>query len=317
MAAAAIGATIVADYSEEFQWAQKNFRSFYIEEEAEIAQNKAFPTAILSGDLDEAVAKTLYGRGFTPENTILAHSVCSDEVNNKDEQLVALMVHRWQEGFSLGGLAGIPFAGKAGFGAFLHHVPDSGKLLVMFAPHVGIDSKGIVGALQRDGQEKVSNACGAGIGAYKALMAKSSANTPPPVKLGDDKGTDPFDPQLNTIVGLLEQRLAGIDNAIDPITFVTYQMYAIVRDLVDDCIAQTPDLFNLATEVAIVGGVMINRRVGGDFFQPLNFETRVKDGRVIDLYEESFGQRPDLTGVLGSKEAVDALYDRSGKRAKL
>ena len=124
MAAAAIGATIVADYSEEFQWAQKNFRSFYIEEEAEIAQKKAFPTAILSGDLDEAVAKTLYGRGFTPENTILSHSVCSDEVNNKDEQLVALMVHRWQEGFSLGGLAGIPFAGKAGFGAFLHHVPD-------------------------------------------------------------------------------------------------------------------------------------------------------------------------------------------------
>lgn len=313
MAAAAVGATIVADYSEEFQWAQKNFRSFYIEEEAEIAQNKAFPTAILSGDLDEAVAKTLYKRGFTPENTILAHSVCSDEVNNKDEQLVALMVHRWEEGFSLGGLAGIPFAGKAGFGAFLHHVPDSGKLLVMFAPHVGIDSKGIVGALQRDGQQNVSNACGAGIGAYKALMAKSSANTPPPA-LPD---TDLFDPQLKTIIDLLEQRLAGIDNAIDPITFVTYQMYAIVRDLVDDCIAQTPDLFNLANEVAIVGGVMINRRVGGDFFQPLSFETRVKDGSVIDLFEESFGQRPDLTGVLGSQEAVDALYDRSGKRAKL
>ena len=94
-------------------------------------------------------------------------------------------------------------------------------------------------------------------------------------------------------------------------------MYAIVRDLVDDCIAQTPDLFNLANEVAIVGGVMINRRVGGDFFQPLSFETRVKDGSVIDLFEESFGSRPDLTGVLGSKEAVDALYDRSGKRAKL
>jgi len=148
-------------------------------------------------------------------------------------------------------------------------------------------------------------------------MAKSSANTPPPVKLGDDKDTDPFDPQLKTIIDLLEQRLAGIDNAIDPITFVTYQMYAIVRDLVDDCIAQTPDLFNLANEVAIVGGVMINRRVGGDFFQPLSFETRVKDGSVIDLFEESFGQRPDLTGVLGSKEAVDALYDRSGKRAKL
>ena len=106
--------TIVADYSQEFQWAQKNFRSLYIEEMAEAAQNVAFPTALLSVDMDEAVAKTLYKRGFTPENTILAHSVCSDEVNNKDEQLVALMVNRWQEGFSLGGLAGLPFAGKSG-----------------------------------------------------------------------------------------------------------------------------------------------------------------------------------------------------------
>lgn len=61
------------------------------------------------------MANALFKRGFSPENTILAHSVCSDEVNNKDEQLVALMVHRWQEGFSLGGLAGLPFAGKSGF----------------------------------------------------------------------------------------------------------------------------------------------------------------------------------------------------------
>ncbi len=42
--------------------------------------------------------------------------------------------------------------------AFLHHVPDNGKLLVMFAPHVGIDARGVVGALQRDGQTNVSNA---------------------------------------------------------------------------------------------------------------------------------------------------------------
>lgn len=90
--------TIVADYSQEYQWAQKNFRGLYIEEKAEEAQDVAFPTALLSGDLDEAIANTLYKRGFTPENTILAHSVCSDEVNNKDEQLVALMVNRWQEG---------------------------------------------------------------------------------------------------------------------------------------------------------------------------------------------------------------------------
>ena len=75
------------------------------------------------------------------------------------------MVSRWQEGFSLGGLGGLPFAGKSGFRAFLHHVPDSGRLLVLFAPHGGIDAEGRVGALQRDGQVEVSKACGAAVGA--------------------------------------------------------------------------------------------------------------------------------------------------------
>jgi hypothetical protein len=114
--------------------------------------------------------------------------------------------------------------------------------------------------------------------------------------------------------------LGGIEKAVDPISFVTYQMYAIVRDLVDDCIAGTPDVWDFANEVSIVGGIMINRYVGGDFFQPLSFETRVKDGsatgKVIDLYDEAFGDKPDLVGVLGSQEAVTALYDRS-KKAKL
>ena len=64
IAAAAIGATIVADYSQEYQFAQKKFRSFYIEPLAEVAQKKAFPTALLSSDADEAIAKTLYRRGL-------------------------------------------------------------------------------------------------------------------------------------------------------------------------------------------------------------------------------------------------------------
>ena len=64
IAAAAIGATVVADYSQEYQFAQKKFRSLYIEPLAEEAQKRAFPTAMLSSDIDEAIAKTLYSRGL-------------------------------------------------------------------------------------------------------------------------------------------------------------------------------------------------------------------------------------------------------------
>ena len=139
VATAMASSIFVVTQSNTFQFGQKKLRTNYLEEDAELAQKRLFPTAILSGDLDKAVFKTLGTRGFTPENTLFGHSVCSDEINNRKEQLIPLMINRWQEGFSLGGLGGLPFAGKSGFGAYLHHVPDNGKLLIMFAPHVGID----------------------------------------------------------------------------------------------------------------------------------------------------------------------------------
>jgi hypothetical protein len=91
---------------------------------------------------------------------------------------------------------------------------------------------------------------------------------------GGNDDTDSFDPQLTTIFNLLESRLGGIEKAVDPISFVTYQMYAIVLDLIDECVEGTPDVWDFAKEVTIVGDIMINRYIGGNFFQPLSFEVR-------------------------------------------
>ena len=44
-----------------------------------------------------------------------------------------------------------------------------------------------------------------------------------------------FDPELGSIIKLLTPRLEGVELAPEPITFVTYQMYTIVRDLLDNC----------------------------------------------------------------------------------
>ena len=46
----------------------------------------------------------------------------------------------------------------------------------MFAPHVGVDSEGRIGALQREGQSAVSKACGAAIGAFKAAGAQKATD---------------------------------------------------------------------------------------------------------------------------------------------
>ena len=199
----------------------------------------------------------------------------------------------------------------------------------------GIDELGRVGSLQRNGQANVSTACGAAIGAYKELQKKKKVAADPLVVLEQDNPST-YDPQLSDIVKLLAPRLNGIEQSADSISFVTYQMYGIIRELITACITENADVFDFATEVAVVGGVMINRRKvshnllyicdassyhnilytvpsyckGGDFFQPLSFETQRKGEAPIDLFEEAFGEKPNLLPVLGTFEAMEraSLY---------
>ena len=87
------------------------------------------------------------------ENTLFADCSCPDEINHDDpdEDITSLFTRRWGEIFLLSGLAGLPFTGKTGWGAFSGHCPADGHIVVLFAPHVGIDSNGEVGKITRDG----------------------------------------------------------------------------------------------------------------------------------------------------------------------
>ena len=69
------------------------------------------------------------------------------------------------------------------------------------------------------------------------------------LETADDADLDQFDPQLRQIVSLLKPKLEGIEGSANDLGFVTYQMYGIVRDLLDACIAQTPDVWEYTEEV--------------------------------------------------------------------
>ena len=127
--------------------------------------------------LEEIAYKKLSAMGFTGENTLFADSSCPDEINHDDpdEDVTALFARRWGEMFPLGGLAGFPFTGKTGWGAFSAHCPKDGNIVIMFAPHVGIDNEGVVGKADRDGQDHSSAACGAAIGAFNAVKNGNSS----------------------------------------------------------------------------------------------------------------------------------------------
>jgi hypothetical protein len=267
---------------------------------------KLFPGALDSATIDRKVGNTLAKYGYDSGNTLLATSTCPDEVNTKPGEFMELLKSRWGENFALGGLAGLPFVGKAGFSAYAHHVPDDGKLLVVFAPHVGIDFEGKVGALKRLNQKGLSTACGAAIGAYNGIIKEALDKTPVSVETPFKTG-DAFDAQIEYIKAKLRARLGGIDTAPDPIAFITYQMYAIVREFVDEILA-SQNLFADASEVAILGGIQVNGD-NGDSFMPLLFESKKGDNADInDLYVETFGYRPDISYALGDKAKAASFY---------
>lgn len=280
---------------------------------AEEATNKYFPGHRSSQAMDRLVWSTLASRGYTPENTLLATSTCPDEVNSKSGEMVDLMKKRWGEAFTLGGLSGIPYVGGAGFQAYSHHVPDGGNMLVVFAPHVGVDFDGTVGKLKRPNQEGLSSACGAAVGAFKAIKAQAAADaaagTIEPV-------SDYFDAQINFIVLKLKRRLEELGAAPDAIAYVTYQMYQIVREFMIDATAGPETgktgVWQNANQLTILGGIQINRAKGGDRFMPLMFQTRTQaKGSTVDLYEETFGAPPDLSAALGGSVSKDDIFKYS------
>lgn len=98
---------------------------------------------------EQMMATQLLELDFNRKNTLFADSSCPDEINHDDSEddLTLLFFRRWGEIFPLSGLAGIPFVGKSGWKAFTTHVPEDGNIVVLFAPHVGIDKDGNVGEI--------------------------------------------------------------------------------------------------------------------------------------------------------------------------
>ena len=109
-----------------------------------------------------------------------------------------------------------------------------------------------------------------------------------------------FCAQIEFIQKRLSEGLNGIDNAPDPVAFVTYQMYSIMREFFVLELKTAPAIWDYADELTVLGGIQINRDIGGDRFVPLMFQTRKqREGSTVDLFEATFGPKPDLSTVLG------------------
>ena len=86
---------------------------------------KSFPGAFPGNVVESKTYEKLAKLGFNADNTLFTDCSCPDEVNHDDptDDISTLFINRWGEVFPLGGLAGLPFTGKTGWGAFSSHCP--------------------------------------------------------------------------------------------------------------------------------------------------------------------------------------------------
>jgi hypothetical protein len=242
-----------------------------------------FPGALPGDQILAMVAAVVEKRGYTESNTLFAQSVCPDEINHEEGDITNILTKYLGEVFHLGGLAGVPFTGKTGFGAFSHHVPDDGHCFVLMAPHIGLDNESNLGKYTRDGQLGCSAAaCGAAGGALNHCCS----GLPLP-----DMAACPEDYQMSFLMHEIAKRMDVILASKDENTKqaqLARQTHEISKSMLDKIV--NVNFGGSNSTLVILSGIQINMpRPLDDYFQPLHFYVISKDGQHTSLFEEAFG----------------------------
>jgi hypothetical protein len=213
-------------------------------------------------------------------STLVAFSLCSDEVNRPLEEVF----YGWYgEHFNMGGLAGFPFAGVTGFGAMASHIPDDGSCLLVYGPHVGVDSDGNVGKVDRKGKSKSGSCCGSAVAASKYITAVYLGNAEkvlPP--------TDAVDAQQNYVSAMLLPYGERVAKASDPMIELPFASFEPIDGMIERIVKKSAG--KVGGKIALLGGLQINTPRGvSDYFLPLRFD--VRDGKTGEVIEDLMWSR--------------------------
>jgi hypothetical protein len=234
---------------------------------------KNFPGAISNSQLSTKVVKALEKKGFTPDNTLLATSVCADELARvlEDE-----FVDIYGTNFNLGGLSGFPFAGNTGWGAMSAHVPDGGYCLTIHGPHVGITKEGQIGKVERSGIALVDSCCGSAIAASNYLQAITDGGASINPKI--QSFTDFQQGAVQELILPHGQRLAAANDRMKELPYALYDSQeVVVTDIVNT------GKGSIKKGLAVLGGIQINTGPDTeDYFHPLRFDYYDENGELVE-----------------------------------
>lgn len=243
-----------------------------------------YPRAITILDLVDRVCRSLAGYGFG-KNSLLATSLCSDEVTRPLEQAFGSV---FGHHFSIGGLGGVAFGGVTSFGAMAQHIADNGSCLIVYGPHVGVDEDGKVGTISLHGKQNGGACCGS---AVAAMMYCHSVASGGPKK---DAPTDPIDAQQTFLCNMLLPQAQRLDKADEPMVDLPLALFDCQDKHMQKIVARGCGHVPRSGKIALLGGVHINTPASAtDYFLPLRFEVLNNRGEVIEdllWYEKGYNE---------------------------
>lgn len=232
-----------------------------------------FPRALPNMALVDMVRRTLAPYGYG-KSSLLCTSFCSDEMNR---QLETDFQTAFGDNYRMGGLAGFAFGGATGFKLMAGHIPDGGSCLVVYGPHVGVDSTGKVGTVDRRGCEFGGNCCGSGIAA--AEYVEHVMNGWP--KAGAP--LDPMDAQQAYVCEMLLPYGRQLQMAADPGVELPYALFHAQDRLMKRIVSRGCGRVAGWGKIALLGGIQINTPDGvSDYFLPLRFEVLKNNAEDVD-----------------------------------
>jgi hypothetical protein len=262
---------------------------------------KPFSGAVLSEVWGTYTTQYITDEGIPSTDIILAEGICSDDV---DAAYLPGNIGGWPTSinsflgpFMSGGLAGYPFVGSVGFGAFASHVATTlnGTLFVTSMPHIGVTEDGRSGRMLRRGKaDSISdNTCGAVAGAIDQVVNQLSE--------APNQSNAPFNNEnysfwkLTDILWPHKNVLSGFTGTSEEV-YNKQMIYATetIRDSAYDyIIANLPAATGVNTEndVYFLSGIFINSDVSTGTTQ---FESYVVVDKVMKYVFDD--QWYDITG---------------------
>lgn len=235
-----------------------------------------FPGLVTSHQLARSLDVILSKHGFDRDSTLLATSLCCDEVcRDMEDELRAV----YGQNFSFGGIAGFPFGGCTAFGALGHHIPTKGNCVIVYGSHVGIDFDGVAGRVNRRGHLGSGACCNtaqASMAYCKAVKEGISIRSP--------DASDPMDAQQVFVDAALLKHSDRLLNAADPQLELPHAVLDCQEELMMRIVAKClPRDFPEGTKVALLGGVQVNTPDGTpDYFLPKKFDLLDSNGEKLE-----------------------------------